>query len=1367
MRIRGAFVQLGEETSLRNIAILAEGGGLPLYASWLAVLWEGCTVVPLSTGTPIARLGNMIANSAVKAVLVTDEEGATVGEDISAAGYNVKIVDVRLLPQHTEPPGSSHTSIASNYENTTLSKGTEAYIYYTSGSTGSPKGVSSGHEPMMNRLRWMWKQQPFCADEICCQRIDHVFIDFVAEVFGPLSRGVPIVVVPLGVRRNPALMRNFTRTFSITRITLVPTLARLLIATAAASIPTSALPISSWARSSISVGTTDLSFDESGPTKLEAVFPTVRLWVLSGEALPWSVARGLAQLSSPQAVVLNLYGSTEMAADVTFHICKFGQDGGGSELHTDLNIGQSASVPIGRPISGCGVELIEFHETEEVGTDGPPVVLRKIAPTETGRVGALYVFGAGLATGYWGRPDATKERFPIYEWDAVAASYRLRDDLFTPEPAILPTLSSGVDSEIGNGRVNREGNAVRFFRTGDLASYERNNCSGVDKGTEWTLVYRGRSDQQVKVHGRRLDLGEVDSYLMQIDGVTSGAAVALYGADLEDCDGRNEERDAGCLIGALVSPEGVDQTIVQTVCRRNLPSFAVPQAVVTTAEVPTLPGSGKIDRHRVKRMVAEAVRSGQSREFHDNSNSALVRTTSSVRANEALYNVDKMVNLIKDAVSHILQGDPLSSAEERNSAKRAEPLSAVRNRSDLFVDMGLSSMHAVRLVHELRRRLYRAGDIRTPNSVSLTDLYECQSAVLLAKRLVSAAIAGMAPGWIPAANLEREKVIALVGEESKTGACRHENVSNGDSAPVGMVNIALVTPENLSEACTHVSTTFLNSEPLLKAGYERCLSKAGPLAGAIVKRCYRHVVRRNISTVLCTGGRVLVATDDEVGRIVGFTIGNEMVKSSGGSGFQPRSGGDYCWNKSADGKYADVFNILGFDRTYESEHRQSLWQRCTNPLLSLLLRPVTNPIASVIKDLLDNYQRVRGWAYAAGEVLYISETGYRVYDHGKYVEGRLGSTQGRQAVDGVRGALVAEALERRLLEEAAGAGFIRAITICTNTVMVHVARELGFSEVSRISSIQNYHTRHRREENSRWVVAPRKPCSELPRRDGFGSPAICNRNNDRSPSASRMRRKGRRQGPFVRVAAEHESVVLFEKVLASHVPHDVFLGYAESASGIALMETASAGHWKMIPFQETAWNHRSEALAILADALPYLANSGLAVEYMEGDVEGRKAFVLLTATGTPNSGIAHPRNEPRFSPTPHGSTTWSVVGCLSWRRGVSSVLHERGTSINTTSTTLPFSEGNKNGDNSCGSVSLPCREILVLAIDRRWRYRSVGTAILRWILADSRRQRDRRVYVRSVTESVGFYERSGFHVVDSDEQPRSADGDVLLVHELT
>ena len=67
-----------------------------------------------------------------------------------------------------------------------------AYIVYTSGSTGQPKGVMGIHRGMVNRLEWMWKEYPFQAEEVCCQKASLNFLDSATEIFSPLLQGVAL-----------------------------------------------------------------------------------------------------------------------------------------------------------------------------------------------------------------------------------------------------------------------------------------------------------------------------------------------------------------------------------------------------------------------------------------------------------------------------------------------------------------------------------------------------------------------------------------------------------------------------------------------------------------------------------------------------------------------------------------------------------------------------------------------------------------------------------------------------------------------------------------------------------------------------------------------------------------------------------------------------------------------------------------------------------------------------------------------------------------------------------------------------------------------------------------------------------------------
>jgi hypothetical protein len=110
--------------------------------------------------------------------------------------------------------------------------------------------------------------------------------------------------------------------------------------------------------------------------------PKLRLWSLSGEALPWELAARF-QKAFPGATLLNIYGSSEVAADVTWH-----------EV-TERAEEKTGTVPIGRPISNTQVYVLDRYRN----------------PVPVGVRGEIYVGGAGLALGYWRQPELTAERF--------------------------------------------------------------------------------------------------------------------------------------------------------------------------------------------------------------------------------------------------------------------------------------------------------------------------------------------------------------------------------------------------------------------------------------------------------------------------------------------------------------------------------------------------------------------------------------------------------------------------------------------------------------------------------------------------------------------------------------------------------------------------------------------------------------------------------------------------------------------------------------------------------------------------------------------------------------------------------------------
>jgi aspartate racemase len=195
-----------------------------------------------------------------------------------------------------------------------------------------------------------------------------------------------------------------------------------------------------------------------------------------------------------------------------------------------------ASIPIGRPIANTTVYLL----------DG------ELQPVPVGVRGELYIGGRGVARGYLQRPALTAERFV--------------PDPFSQEPG------------------------TRLYRTGDLARYLSNG----------NIEFVGRTDQQVKVRGFRVELGEIEAVLNQYWAISESVVV------------NREDLIGGTRLIAYVVPEGgVEPTSSEmyTFLREKLPSYMLPSAFVTLEELPLTP-NGKVDRRALplpEQSAAEAI----------------------------------------------------------------------------------------------------------------------------------------------------------------------------------------------------------------------------------------------------------------------------------------------------------------------------------------------------------------------------------------------------------------------------------------------------------------------------------------------------------------------------------------------------------------------------------------------------------------------------------------------------------------------------------------------------------------------------------------------------------------------------------------
>jgi amino acid adenylation domain-containing protein len=166
-----------------------------------------------------------------------------------------------------------------------------------------------------------------------------------------------------------------------------------------------------------------------------------------------------------------------------------------------------------------------------------------LRPTPIGVAGGLFIGGPSVARGYWNRPALT-------------------------DAAFLPDPFSGVPGS-------------RIYRTGDVARFLSNG----------EIEFLGRLDDQVKVRGIRVELGEIEGVLRQDPACREVAVVAIAKP------ASNEKSLAAYIVpqAGFVNGTGLDLSAVKERLRRRLPEHMVPSDFVVLDRFPLMP-SGKLDR---------------------------------------------------------------------------------------------------------------------------------------------------------------------------------------------------------------------------------------------------------------------------------------------------------------------------------------------------------------------------------------------------------------------------------------------------------------------------------------------------------------------------------------------------------------------------------------------------------------------------------------------------------------------------------------------------------------------------------------------------------------------------------------------------
>ncbi|HYO99702.1 MAG TPA: amino acid adenylation domain-containing protein, partial [Pyrinomonadaceae bacterium] len=343
---------------------------LEMVVALLGVLKAGGAYVPLNPEYPKQRLSFMIKDARLSVVL----SQTWLIEKLPRRQAHIICIDA------TEPTLDSQSR--ANPE-TPVEAEQPAYILYTSGSTGQPKGVVIPHRAITNHMRWMQERFPLTASDRVLQKTPFSFDASVWEFYAPLLCGAGLIMARPGGHRDGAYLTAVMAEHGVTILQVVPSLLAVLV-------------------------------EEAG---LGACVRLRRVYC-GGEVLTAQLASGFAQRAASAGLeveLVNLYGPTEACIDASYWAREAASSGlaGGQAQGQAESATEARSVPIGRPVANTQMYVLDGE--------------MRVVPV--GVTGEIYIGGEGLARGYLNRGGLTAEKFVPHPYGTVpgARLYRTGD----------------------------------------------------------------------------------------------------------------------------------------------------------------------------------------------------------------------------------------------------------------------------------------------------------------------------------------------------------------------------------------------------------------------------------------------------------------------------------------------------------------------------------------------------------------------------------------------------------------------------------------------------------------------------------------------------------------------------------------------------------------------------------------------------------------------------------------------------------------------------------------------------------------------------------------------------------------------------
>ena len=459
----------------------------------------GCTYIPVEKGIPTERIAYILKDSSAKLVLADDV---------------VDIMELPCIDIRQQKNGEMDIRPLHNKEQENL------YILYTSGTTGTPKGVVIKEKSVINLVNYLNREIYSGYEHTDAALIASPMFDAsVQQIFTALLYGHTLHLITDRIKQNTGSMWQYLNENHIMIVDGTPSYMELL-----------------FHSNEGMVGTKE--------------------YMIGGEALKPELIEVIAGKTA-DASVYNVYGPTETTVDVTCYLCK-GVDA------------KKNTVSIGAPIDNTGILIMNGNSL-----------------CGKGMIGEICITGMGLFAGYLNNDALTNEKMR-----------------YVP----------GVDQPL--------------FLSGDLGYWNQDGM----------IEIIGRNDSQIKIHGYRIEIEEIEQLLLTVEEIQKSSVVCV-----------EQKLVAFVKAARTVSIENCMEFLM-----RKLPYYMMPWRIIQIDEMPmTL--SGKTDLKKLKVLAGEQLKAagGEKAEAANEEEALLVSVYEKVLNVEHVSVNDNFYSLGGDSIQAI------------------------------------------------------------------------------------------------------------------------------------------------------------------------------------------------------------------------------------------------------------------------------------------------------------------------------------------------------------------------------------------------------------------------------------------------------------------------------------------------------------------------------------------------------------------------------------------------------------------------------------------------------------------------------------------------------------------------------------------